>query len=297
MRIHPVYMFQTFKGFAYFLCGIIFLLALTAETGMLVFDSEPERTRPKRFRAIPALGISGSAQFSEESLQTILKEAKGNVSIIDLRRESHGFVNGMPISWYYFQNKSNIGLSTEAVLAREEAALASLRSHNTIDIHMIQRKQSGKILKTKIVQITPYQIESEAQLSQRLHLGYIRLPVTDHHRPEDSVVDVFVLHVKNQPAGSWWHFHCRGGAGRTTTFMTMYDFLKNAKTESIETIMTRQRQAGGTDVWQAHFDQEDQWKQGASEERKAFLESFYEYAASAKGYPTVSWQEWLLQRT
>ena len=46
--------------------------------------------------------------------------------------------------------------------------------------------------------------------------------------------------VENQPKGSWLHFHCKEGIGRTTTFMIMYDIIKNNKTVSLNDIITRQ---------------------------------------------------------
>ena len=35
------------------------------------------------------------------------------------------------------------------------------------------------------------------------------------------MVDYFIDFVENQPENTWLHFHCKAGAGRTTTFMIM----------------------------------------------------------------------------
>ena len=37
-----------------------------------------------------------------------------------------------------------------------------------------------------------------------------------------------------------YHFHCKEGIGRTTTFMIMYDIMKNYKEVSLNDIIKRQ---------------------------------------------------------
>lgn len=60
----------------------------------------------------------------------------------------------------------------------------------------------------------------------------MHLPVTDHHHPTPVVVDKMLhvvatenlLHCISTP-GTWLHVHCAGGAGRTTTALTMLALL------------------------------------------------------------------------
>jgi len=65
--------------------------------------------------------------------------------------------------------------------------------------------------------------------------------VTDHVRPLDDAVDRFILAVRALPDGAWTHFHCEAGLGRTTTFMVLYDMLRNANRVSLEDIVRRQK--------------------------------------------------------
>ena len=44
----------------------------------------------------------------------------------------------------------------------------------------------------------------------------------------EDMINYFLDFVKNQPKDSWLHFHCKEGIGRTTTFMIMYDIIKNS---------------------------------------------------------------------
>lgn len=262
-----------------------------AHDGILVFDqkSPPEFS----IRKMDNLKISGSAQFSEDDLVNALKLMQGEVWIIDLRRESHGYMNGLPISWYFPHNRSNIGLSTELLLAQEAHQISALQSKSPLIIQRITKKSGGKIVQTIPVTVVSNSLETEKQLCQRLGLHYLRLPVTDHSRPNDEEVNHFVEFVKNQPKNSWLHFHCRGGRGRTTTFMMLYDILKNAKSDSLDKIISRQKAQGATDLFKITTDPEELWKRDLQTERKHFVESFYSYAASEEGYPKKTWREWL----
>ena len=76
-------------------------------------------------KGLNSLNISGSAQFSEPQFHqlanTLRTLAKGKrIYVIDLRQESHVFLNGNPISWYEEHNWANNG-KTLAQIQREEA--------------------------------------------------------------------------------------------------------------------------------------------------------------------------------
>jgi hypothetical protein len=74
--------------------------------------------------------------------------------------------------------------------------------------------------------------------------SYVRISVTDHARPLDDEVDRFILAVRALPENAWAHFHCEAGRGRTTTFMVLYDILRNANRVSLEDIVRRQKILG-----------------------------------------------------
>lgn len=275
--------------FVFFTC--FYIQVAMAHDGLLVFD---QRVSPEfHLRKMEDLKIAGSVQFSEENLSTAAKAMQNNVWVIDLRRESHGYVGGLPISWYFPHNQSNLGLSTELILAQEAHQIASLKTQDPLIIHRITRKSGGKIVQTLPVTIVPHGLETEQQLCQRLGLNYLRLPVADHSRPNNKEVEQFVDFVKGQPKGTWLYFHCRGGKGRTTTFMVLYDMLMRAKSDSLEEIMARQKALGALDLFKTNADPEDAWKKDLQIERRNFIKSFYEYAASKEGYPQKTWHQWL----
>ena len=72
--------------------------------------------------------------------------------------------------------------------------------------------------------------ETEEQFAAGLVVGrtveYVRLPVTDHCTPRgDTLVRFIDLSQRIVCDRDWVHFHCRGGSGRTATFLALYDML------------------------------------------------------------------------
>ena len=127
-----------------------FIQNAMANQGVLVFDQKDVTTTP--IRVMKALHISGSPQFSEQSLIKMLPQMQGEVWIVDLRRESHGFVDGLPVSWYFIQNKSNVGLSLDEILIKEEELLSNLCLKPSLVIEKISQKGEGKIILNRLSQ-------------------------------------------------------------------------------------------------------------------------------------------------
>ena len=83
---------------------------------------------------LAGLRSSGSGEFTAAGLKLILDRVGRPVTIFDLRQEDHGFVNGTPISWYATNNWANVGRSHEAVVASEQARLASIQTGLPLEI-------------------------------------------------------------------------------------------------------------------------------------------------------------------
>ena len=181
-------------------------------------------------KGLDTLNISGSGQFSESGLSLIKDSIPNKFKIIDvdLRQESHGFVNGIAVSWKNEKNNANMGLSLSEVLSTETKLLESIKIGTPITFY------------NKNETIVPKSVQSELELTKSKGIGYIRIPVTDGHTPSDDMVDYFIKFVNNQPKDTWLHFHCKEGIGRTTTFMIMYDIMKNYKEVSLDDIIKRQ---------------------------------------------------------
>lgn len=271
----------------------------------LVVDVDNEERLPKRFRTtsdpltnegsenlnlkgLSDLNASGSGMFSQKSLQK-MKSTIGHypMTIVDLRQESHGFVNGMAISWYAKPNYGNKGLTQQEALNKERRQLDELIQSDNISFSYIEGKS---VSITHPVQ-HPKAVQTEEELVKQAGLNYVRFCVTDHNKPSDEIVDQFVAFVKTLPEDTWLHFHCRGGVGRTTTFMVMYDMMKNATDVPYGDIFERQRLIGGRDMYRLA---EGSYKHIPAVERLALILKFYEYCLDnyESGF-TTSWSKWL----
>lgn len=207
---------------------------------------------------------SGSSQFSVqglEELQGLLKERGYNedghyLVIVDLRQESHGFVDGHAIRWMEPEDRVqleydwiNLGKSHEQVIDAETNLLATLQGskpvYSTYEKDVENGKEVHKLFPFNGL-VTADKTMSERELVER-ELGaghYIRLTIPDHKKAEsDKEIDLFLAELDRvlDAAGKkgqkpWLHFHCAAGQGRTTTFMALYDLYIHLSKLSPETI-------------------------------------------------------------
>lgn len=252
----------------------------------LVQDAENVSQAPNKFRTSPLkshLHMMGSGQFSESQLRFLLAHHPKPAVVFDLRQESHGFLNGSAISWYGKNNWSNLKRNELQIETNESRLLSLLRNQNTEIVYQTAPNKDP-------TEIHPSRVSNENQLLDQYGIDYIRIPVADHRRPSDLQVDYFVNVMKQMPQDKWVYFHCRGGKGRTTTFMAMVDMMKNAKELSFKDIIQRQQQWGGKDLTEKSTSKKlNQY----AEERLVFLRKFYKYSQQNKDNFTTSWSEWL----
>ncbi len=258
----------------------------------LVLDSFRNKdTLPKNFRktsnltaindknlnikGLDKLNISGSQQFSVNNLPILIKAIGTSlpITIVDLRQESHGFINEFAVSWVDEKNNANAGLTRKQVLLDEANKLKSIKLNVPITFYNHPKET-----------IVPTKVQDENELVKSRALSYTRIPVRDGGIPTDDMVDYFIKFAKTQPQNSWVHFHCKHGIGRTATFMIMYDMVKNYKEVSADDIIKRQLALGNYD--------EDQVKSFNNNERMNFLQKFYTYCKENGDSFSVKWSDW-----
>lgn len=279
---------------------------------MLVLDEDIGLSLPRHFRkstdeyspvegpvpsreGLDTLKAAASAQFSKYSLEQALKKIDGPVWIVDLRNESHGFVNGIPISWYSPGNQSNIDESDDNIQRQEEMLFKDISRQGAILANKIIEKRHGNIVKTKPLDLKVTKANTENSLISGLNLNYLRIGVLDHHKPNDPEVDFFVNFIKTLLPDQWLYMHCRGGKGRSTTFMVMYDIMRNIDKVSLDDIVKRQALLGGSDLFNISETEDDAWKKEAAIERKKFINKFYQYVKHSKGLYQTSWSQWIVK--
>lgn len=238
---------------------------------ILVFDHDNSNNLPANFRTssdsikgscdlnlkgLKKLNISGSEQFSQFNLKLIKQKLKRkkNIVFVDLRQESHGFVNGLPVSWEGNGNKANMGLSRNDVIKINNTQLAAIKPNEPIVIGKKSLNVESRFDEQTLV-------ESSCN-------NYLRITVTDTKLPTPDMIDFFVKSVDSLPKNTHLHFHCKEGIGRTTTFMMMYDMMKNAKHVSLEDIVARQIKLGNLEDKESDLENKD---------RLILFKDFYEY--------------------
>jgi hypothetical protein len=238
------------------------------------------------------LRASGSGEFTPEGLKLVLARTRGPVTVFDLRQETHIFVNELPVSWYASRDWANVGRSQNEIEADEAARVASLKPGSKIHVRPGHPVKHGNANSVPSQQVTVERASIERDVVQPAGANYVRITITDHTRPLDNEVDRFILAVRALPENAWAHFHCEAGLGRTTTFMVLYDMLRNASRVSLEDIVQRQKiLSKGYDVLQP--DEPGNWKAPYAAQRAEFIRAFYDYArANPNGRPRV-WSEWL----
>ena len=244
------------------------------------------------------LNMSGSSQFTRKQLEAMVHETVSNnhltpnqFVLVDLRQESHLFINGYPVSFFSPNFSHNWGQSSQQTEAEENDQQEKLSKKSEVTVHyVIEKGKKGALGKTYDDVEAIHQAQTEATIAKQLGIQYARFAVSDHMRPNDEIVDQFVEFVTNLPKNTWLHFHCRGGSGRTSTFMTMYDMLRNGKNLGKEDILTRQIALGGKDLYNinsAHTHQDS-----SSVKRERFIDEFYTYVQAEEGLGFQTWSAW-----
>lgn len=255
------------------------------------------RTMQSPFRQLPGCDIqpsreglnemqlSGSSYFSENEFREMMKQLPSKrVVVLDLRAESHGYLNEDGVSWYSAYKAANRGLSSIEINQVEKGLLVDDRN-KMVSVAALAKDKS--VSATTEMEVNSAITEREFVETQQIK--YYRLPVVDYDAPSYANVDEFLDFYKNLPTDTWIHAHCEAGEGRTTMFLSMIDMLHNARKLDYDVIMTRQVLLGGQDL--RISTSKDPIKQEGYVRRALFTRQFYEYA---KSNPKMekSWSQW-----
>lgn len=234
-------------------CALPLLAAPAAEAAI---PTEPawrldgDRAAPPiHFRKDAPLRIAGGGQPSKTTLAH-LHEQLGlpddtPLWVIDLRQESHGYLNEDAVSWHGVANAANRGKTAEAVEMDERQRLADAVGTNVQAVPM-GHYDEAHIPYTFAESVTSF--ATERHVARKSGLGYVRIAATDMRWPEPQAIDDFVNFYRSLPKEhGWLYFHCQAGQGRTTTFMVLYELLENPSAKADEAI-AHQRALGGADL-------------------------------------------------
>ena len=247
---------------------------------------EPTRLGLDKLRA------SASGQPSVAALKTLHDkihelEPDAKIFMIDLRQESHGYANALPVSWYIEHNAANAGKNSSEVEKDEVERLKNLRGVDTLFEPLGNAdKQTFRPIK-----IIPRVVQTERDVSEQAGFEYKRFAAADMQFPAPEVVDDFIIFVANLPPNAWLHFHCQAGHGRTTTFLVMYDIMKNPDVPLNE-ICKRQYLLGGSNLLLEP--EGDDWYSKMNRDRAKKIRLFHEFVQGTRAEQIgLQWSEWL----
>lgn len=254
--------------------------AMAQKASLLTFDKS-ESTKdgmPRNFRDLAVIGINAiaSAQFSENELQRLRqKYPNEKIIIVDLRQESHGFINGRPVSWRSYFEKINQNKEISKILSDEESHLDAAKKDNEIVINEVVKrdKESGWYEDVVPKIITVNQAISEKDLAQNNGFEYQRFSIRDFDIPEAEEFSRMINFIKNLPEDKKIYVHCAGGKGRTAMFLVIIDIIKNGKKIELEEIFKRQNKLGGARL--DEISKEEAWSEELATKRLKMLEDFY----------------------
>lgn len=245
---------------------------------LLVFDKiEKENELPRNFRDLTPLGINAiaSGQFSEKHLQEIKKKYPDEkIIIVDLRRESHGFVNGEAVSWRGQYDSSNLGKSVEGVIVDEKNRLSLKKGQKLIVNKILEKDRKNgwySSVEPRLLEVDGASTEQE--MAWKNGFSYKRFVVQDHSKPDEKQLEAYVNFINNLPKNTKVYVHCAAGRGRTTTFLAIYDIMKNAEKLSFDEIIKRQHKIGGVKL--DKIDKEEEVYKDRAKERLQMLQNFY----------------------
>ena len=255
-----------------------------------------ESYQPSR-AGLDTLRTSGAAQCSPAEMKALYEalraKTQGPIYDVDLRQESHGYLDGTAVSWFGQHDWANVQKSQRAAL-RDEAKRLHAAVGRTVYMAPLGKDKLPK--SGKVLRVTKAQTERE--VAESIGFRYFRIAATDHAWPSEANIDRFIAFYRQLPAGAWLHFHCEAGVGRTTAYMDMYDMMRNPQV-SFKDITYRQHMLGGFyyGPFKAKVKEADSWKKAYYEEKAAMMQKFYDYVQA--NYQTnfqTTWSKWLHQQ-
>lgn len=266
---------------------------LNWRTAQMIRDTYHGNTTGLKNLWVSVSGAPGKKGFDaiKEQIAKTTKTKYSKIIDIDLREESHAFLNGNAITLMSESNWINRGKTHQQSVADEEQWVNSLNGKGEIP-HILSEKQyrSKKFDQGDTIKVTEVQLEKD--LVESKGINYLRLTVSDHLHPDSTEVNSFVNLVNQVDDKTWLHIHCRGGKGRSTTFFAMIDMLRNANKVSFMDIIKRQAAVAPfydlSDINRKAGDNAKEYQ-----ERYNFLQHFYSFATDKLNGYAYPWTQWL----
>lgn len=210
------------------------------------------------------LQASGGTSVRFTDLQRRLPHVKGPKIIVDGMAEFHGYIYGLPTTFFGYQRARSPELK-----------------------HLIRRW-----IITGTTKVLPELVTPEAEEAKKYGFEYEKVNIGSKFIETDENIDQILDFFDHLPPGAWLHFHCAHGKGRTSILLVMLDTLKNAPKVALKDIVQRQYLLGSEDLFNTEV-----WKNGTYDNkklkaRKKFVEEFYAFVCQRKARGIQRWSDW-----
>ncbi|MBX9786439.1 MAG: hypothetical protein K2Y08_03775 [Alphaproteobacteria bacterium] len=264
---------KTGVGILFFL--ILFFLVYFVSTDD--YTNAPFRTMQDRIssaeqvdlRGLRELLASGGPSVDFDDLSKRLDHVKSRIIIVDGTHQIQGYFKKIPTTF--------LGYKVDDVDLR----------------HIIRR-----LIYSYSIEEHPELVTPESEIAKQYGFEYTNIRIESKIPSSDEAIDTFVNFIDTLPENTWVHFHCHHGKGRTSLMLTMYDIMKNAPTVSLQDIVKRQHLLGSVNLSNT-----TSWKKGRGtytsetlENRKKFIERFYNFICQRKAGGIQKWSDWCRQQ-
>ena len=165
-------------------CALPLLAAPAAEAAIpaeAAWRLDGDRSAPPiHFRRDESLRIAGGGQPSKTTLAHLHEQLSLSIDtplwVIDLRQESHGYLNEDAVSWHGVANAANRGKAAESVERDEQQRLAEAIGTNVQAVPM-GHYDEAHIPYTFAEGVTGF--ATERHIARKSGLGYVRIAATD----------------------------------------------------------------------------------------------------------------------
>lgn len=212
---------------------------------------------------LDTLYASGSGPPLFEELHQKLSFVNGKKVICDLKEEEHFYFKGIPTPFFGFHSR-----------------------------HPQMREIFRRFLYARAYTLPKDKLRGEAEEAKAYGFEYVKLPIGSRAGTPSKHVDQFVAFIDNLPQGTWVHFHCHRGKGRTSMALVMLDIMRNAPKVSLEDIRKRQHLLGSVDLFDLSYWTNGTYSKEMLEKRKQFIEDFYTFICQRKTGGIQKWSSW-----
>jgi hypothetical protein len=210
---------------------------------------------------------SGGTSVRFPDLKRKLSHVKENILIVDGIHEFHGYVKGIPTTFFAYQNA---------------------HPHWKYDIR--------RWVLTGTTAVRPDLVVPESEEAKKNGFLYAHLKVGSKFISSEGTIDQIVALFDDLAEKTWVHFHCHYGKGRTSIMLVMYDIFKNAPHVPLDDIVKRQHLLGSEDLLNTVVWRKGSYTKEQLQKRAAFITAFYRFICQRKAGGIQKWSEWNRQQ-